>query len=111
VTSPTGSGGIGAATVRVRIRRAFTEDWLRINPILREGEPGYDRSKNMLKIGDGVTAWADLPYLSSPDVPSFVIVGNAAVDAAIKTHVESNNPHPVYDDGPSLLLLYQNAKV
>lgn len=26
-------------------------------------------------------------------------------------HVNSETPHPVYDDGPSLTLLYANAKV
>lgn len=29
----------------------------------------------------------------------------------LSSHVESQNPHPAYDDGPSFLLLYQNAKV
>lgn len=26
-------------------------------------------------------------------------------------HINSLTPHPVYDDGPSLFLLYENAKV
>lgn len=30
---------------------------------------------------------------------------------ALVTHINSLTPHPVYDDGPSFLLLYQNAKV
>lgn len=33
------------------------------------------------------------------------------IDSAIFTHVEDPTPHPAYDDGPSLMLLYQNAKV
>lgn len=28
----------------------------------------------------------------------------------VAEHIESQTPHPVYDDGPSFLLLYQNAK-
>lgn len=30
---------------------------------------------------------------------------------ALLTHVNDETPHPVYDDGPSLVLLYENAKV
>ena len=30
---------------------------------------------------------------------------------AVITHINSTSPHPVYDDGPSLFLLYENAKV
>jgi hypothetical protein len=26
-------------------------------------------------------------------------------------HINAETPHPVYDDGPSLALLYENAKV
>jgi hypothetical protein len=35
------------------------------NPVLVAGELGLDTNTNMLKVGDGVTAWAELPYLSS----------------------------------------------
>lgn len=33
------------------------------------------------------------------------------VATAIHIHEEDPTPHPAYDDGPSLMLLYQNAKV
>lgn len=32
-------------------------------------------------------------------------------DTLMIAHVHSETPHPVYDDGPSLLLIYENAKV
>ena len=32
-------------------------------------------------------------------------------DLLLDDHINSETPHPVYDDGPSFLLLYQNAKV
>ena len=37
----------------------------------------------------------------------------AKVDTSLTDHVNSPTPHPAYDspDGPSLVLLYQNAKV
>lgn len=31
--------------------------------------------------------------------------------AALNEHINADEPHPAYDDGPSLFLLYENAKV
>lgn len=45
-----------------QFRRATTEEWESVNPILRVGEPGYDITAKKHKIGDGVTAWNNLPY-------------------------------------------------
>lgn len=40
-------------------------------------------------------------------------VGPAGEDgtAAVIAHIEDETPHEVYDNGPSLALLYENAKV
>lgn len=100
----------GAAT-RIRFRRAWAEDWEEINPVLPDGVPGFDKTKNMLKVGDGVKTWNDLPYLTPPEAPPVIITGDVAVDSAISAHVNDTTPHPVYDDGPSLILLWMNAKV
>jgi hypothetical protein len=35
------------------------------NPVLVAGELALDTNANMLKVGDGVTAWTELPYISS----------------------------------------------
>lgn len=95
---------------RIKLRRAWTADWERVNPILEDGEPGYDKTQNMLKIGDGVTRWTELEYLTPPD-SGVILTGDAVIDGVMASHVNDQTPHPVYDDGPSLLLLYQNAKV
>lgn len=34
-----------------------------------------------------------------------------AAELILDNHINSPLPHPVYDDGPSFFLLYQNAKV
>ena len=94
---------------RIRLRRAWASDWDRVNPILRDGEPGVDKTNNMLKIGDGNTPWKQLPYLSPPNTGATTVAVTS--DALLSAHVNSQSPHPVYDDGPSLVLLYQNAKV
>lgn len=43
-----------------QVKRGLNEAWERNNPILRVGEPGFAIDKNILKIGDGATAWKDL---------------------------------------------------
>lgn len=47
---------------RVQIRRDTTTNWSSVNPILLDGEMGYDTVLKCLKIGDGVTPWNSLPY-------------------------------------------------
>ena len=96
----------------IKIRRDVSNRWREINPVLADGEPGFERDTGNLKIGDGVTPWNDLiyrsvlepgtPLPSEPELPS---------DLELIAHIYSDLPHPVYDDGPSLALLYQNAKV
>lgn len=88
----------------IKLRRDSAERWRKFNPILGDGEPGVERETGRLKIGNGGAAWNDLPYLGAgaSDLPS---------DSALFAHVTSPLPHPVYDDGPSLELLYENSKV
>jgi len=50
---------------RIQLRRGISTDWDAVNPILGDGEPGFERDSGMVKIGDGLTHWADLPYLSA----------------------------------------------
>ena len=48
----------------IQLRRATERQWIRINPILRLGEPAVSIDVMKLKIGDGNTHWSDLPYLN-----------------------------------------------
>ena len=45
---------------RIQLRRDTTANWENINPILADGEPGYDIVTNEVRIGDGSTAWTGL---------------------------------------------------
>ena len=47
---------------KIQIRRDTTA-WITKNPILAVGEFGFEIDTNKIKIGDGVTAWIDLPYI------------------------------------------------
>jgi hypothetical protein len=42
-------------------RKGTSEQWNSANPILASGEPGYDLTNEILKIGDGISNWSGLP--------------------------------------------------
>lgn len=56
------------------LKRASTETWESLNPVLKYGEPGYEKDNGKLKIGDGITPWNNLSYLT--DVNTKIIVDN-----------------------------------
>lgn len=95
---------------RIQLRRGSEAFWESENTILFPGEPGVEMLNghpSRMKIGDGKTPWNELQYspasLSTPDVE--------LVAELIADHISDPTPHPVYDNGPALYLLYQNAKV
>ena len=46
----------------IQFKRGIASRWAELNPVLQAGEPGFVTDENRLKIGDGITAWNDLPY-------------------------------------------------
>lgn len=46
---------------QIIFRKGMSSAWATSNPILALGEPGFALDTQMLKIGDGVTRWNDLP--------------------------------------------------
>lgn len=108
----------------IRFRRNTSVEWTALNPVLMSGEPGFETDTGKEKRGDGVSRWTELEYflpeshvVSLVDTSVDAAVAEIVIDAGgvsfeqLEEHVESPNPHPAYDDGPSFLLLYQNAKV
>lgn len=49
----------------LQLRRAPTSLWTTVNPTLAKGEPGYDETLGILKIGDGVKPWTELPSITA----------------------------------------------
>lgn len=92
---------------RIQLRRGKAAFWTDENPVLRSGEPGFETDTRKLKMGDGKTNWRELAYFTGLDLDA----GEGDPTAMILAHLEDLTPHPVYDDGPSLALLYENAKV
>lgn len=52
----------------LQLKRGTAARWVELNPVLAAGEPGFEYDTKKLKIGDGKTAWSDLPYTGSSDI-------------------------------------------
>ena len=50
----------------ITLRKGIATEWSSQNPTLASGEPGYDGTNNLLKIGDGNTSWSSLPPANFP---------------------------------------------
>ena len=53
-----------------QVKRATKGRWEELNPILRQGEPGYviGAEGENLKIGDGTTPWKELKFVGSTSI-------------------------------------------
>lgn len=49
-------------TTRIVLRNGAAAEWVTKNPVLLAGEAGVEIDTKKMKIGDGTTAWNDLPY-------------------------------------------------
>jgi len=56
-------------TYKLKLKRGTASEWASVNPILADGEPGFEIDDNKLKIGDGTSHWADLEYITADAVP------------------------------------------
>ena len=50
---------------RIQVRRGTTTQWNTADPVLNEGEIGYNSNLGQIKVGDGTSIWSDLDYLVS----------------------------------------------
>ena len=76
---------------RIKIRRDTSVNWASINPILQEGEQGYDTTAQVAKIGDGITAWNNLPYQKGGEFVFIVPCSNTALSIT-QNHGLNANP-------------------
>ena len=49
-------------STQIQIRRDTEANWELENPILADGEIGYDKTSNRFKVGNGVDAWNDIEF-------------------------------------------------
>lgn len=70
----------------IQIRRDLAANWTSVNPVLADGEFGFEKDTGSLKIGNGTDDWNTLPYRSSPtQVPWGNVIGNINDQADLQT--------------------------
>jgi len=70
-------------SVTIKIRRDTAAKWASVNPILSAGEPGFETDTLKVKYGDGVHAWNNLSYASSPSVTNNIKALAIAMSVAV----------------------------
>ena len=51
-----------------QFKRGTAQRWIELNPILNQGEPGFEYDTGKLKIGDGFTPYNALPYINEGSI-------------------------------------------
>lgn len=67
-----------------QLRRGLESAWIRNNPILASGEPGWASDTYVLKIGDGIHPWIELPILTN------INLSEEQIQEAIERYLEKN---------------------
>jgi hypothetical protein len=68
------------------MKRGDSASWAAANPVLKLGEPGYDTSLRLIKMGDGVTPWATLPFLAQTLPVTLTDAATINTNAALGNH-------------------------
>lgn len=104
----------------IRLRRGTAAAWATTSEILDEGEPGYDTTNRILKIGDGVNRWPQLPAMGGNGGGSGLVTSGGITDATPLGRELLTAPDPATaraainapeDDLPSLVLIFENGLV
>lgn len=67
---------------RIQLRRGTANQWTTINPVLANGEAGYETDTRKIKVGNGTSTWSQLQYIASS--ASVSLAGLSDVDATAK---------------------------
>lgn len=81
----------------IKFRRGSTQSWRGTSVKLEPGQPGYDKNKHKIKIGDGKKLWSDLPYASG-------LFAEEILDSESNAKTRKNN-----DTEDSTLITYGNS--
>lgn len=65
-----------SAQTTIQFRRGSAYLWNNVNPVLAEGEAGFEIDTGRLKIGDGISVWTNLDYVGSDEAVQQVINRN-----------------------------------
>ena len=65
---------------RIQLKKDTSEAWRINNPVLLDGEAGYESDTNLMKVGDGIHRWLELDYTNS-GVTAIASTANYAINA------------------------------
>lgn len=65
---------------RIQLKKDTSEAWRINNPVLLDGEAGYESDTNLMKIGDGIHRWLELDYTNS-GATAIASTANYAINA------------------------------
>ena len=68
------------ANVKFQLKRATAEEWAATTRVLLDGEPGYDTTNNVLKIGYNGKTWAELQPVNQLTTLTLIIDGGDSSD-------------------------------
>jgi hypothetical protein len=64
---------------KIQVRRDSSADWTTINPVLSEGEIGFETNTGKFKIGNGSSAWSALSYFGGEvDLSTYLTISSAS---------------------------------
>lgn len=65
---------------RIQLKKDTGEAWRINNPVLLDGEAGYESDTNLMKVGDGIHRWLELDYTNS-GATAIASTANYAINA------------------------------
>lgn len=91
-----------------KLRRGTSTEWEEKNPVLLDGEPGFEIDTYKLKIGDGLLSWNDLPYVSGRlgEKLAELTIGDYVYDGTKEVNIPAYDGDYEYDE--TLLNLFFN---
>jgi hypothetical protein len=91
----------------ITFRKGIASEWISANPVLASGEPGYDLTNSILKIGNGFSNWVALSGIGSTSVggssSSVGVRGSISTTGTLSSFNVSEGYSPGYLD------LFQNG--
>lgn len=72
---------------RIQLRRGTASEWTSANPILAEGEFGYETDTTKFKIGSGTASWSVLDYASAGLDPATASATYLSIAVASATYL------------------------
>ena len=81
----------------ILFRKGSSTEWSSANPVLASGEPGYDLTNKIFKIGDGISVWTQLSGVNQNIAAGYdiSITNNSGIYTVASTnlvHVDSQQP-------------------